>query len=107
MEGVAVRHFSDEDWVNFVLEVLPPPQRLALEQHLRRGCSECEHSRKFWENTYKIAQRDRATQVPDELQRAGEEMFAVWRRKYVLPTRATRALPIFDSLLEPVPVGVR
>ena len=39
--------------------------------------------------------------------RAGEAIFADWRLRFILPARARRARPIFDSLLEPLPVGVR
>lgn len=102
-----MKHFSEEDWLDFVREVMPSSRQAALEKHLESQCPECMQLRHFWESVRNVARRESANEVPSHVVRAGEAVFAGWRLRFVLPTRAKRAFPIFDSLLEPLPVGVR
>src|SRR5690242_21218204 len=104
-EGDPVRHFSDEEWLDFVRQVMPASQRAPLETHLQSECPECVHLRRFWQNVHDVARREGGSGVPPEVTRAAEAAFAEWRRTVVLPLQATRARPVFDSLLEPLPAG--
>jgi len=102
-----LKHLSDEDWINYLREVMPPASRSAAEQHLQTGCPQCERSSAFWQAVNEIAKRERENEVPGKVNEAAEALFIDWRRKFVLPNQARRARPIFDSLLEPIPAGVR
>jgi hypothetical protein len=102
-----LKHFSDEDWINYLREVMPPASRSSAEQHLQTGCPQCVRSKAFWQAINEIARRERENEVPEKVNEAAEALFLDWRRKFVLPNQARRARPIFDSLLEPIPAGVR
>ena len=102
-----MKHYSDEDWLDFVRNVMPAARRAALEEHVQSGCSECTRLQKFWEDVCSVARSESAHEVPRHVIRGGETLFADWRLRFVLPYRARRARPIFDSLLEALPVGVR
>jgi hypothetical protein len=102
-----MRHFSDEDWLSFVRDSLPSPDREAMEEHLHSGCRPCARLRTCWAKIVETAHRDRGYQAPPEALRAAEDAFGDWRKRFVLPARARGARPFFDSLLEPLPAGVR
>jgi hypothetical protein len=54
-----------------------------------------------------LARRERDNHVPEHVMRAAVDLFVDWRRRVLLPAKARRARPFFDSLLQPVPEGVR
>jgi hypothetical protein len=105
-KGDPVKHFSDEEWLDFVRQVMPASQRALLETHLQSECPECVHLHRFWGNVHEVARREARSDVPTDV-RALEAIFAQWRRMHVVPVKAKRARPIFDSLLQPIPAGVR
>jgi hypothetical protein len=102
-----VKHFSDEDWLDFVRDVLPRPRRAVLEGHLHEDCTQCLRSQSFWENVRDVASRHARSEVPPEVIEAEEGLIKSMRRRSVLPAQARRALPIYDSLLVPLMAGVR
>jgi hypothetical protein len=101
-----VKHFSDEDWMDFIRGVMSPLRLKVLEDHLRSECPECSRLRRFWENVRDLAQRNLQNEAPSHLMDAEEAIFKSWRR-VVLAPQAKRAYPIYDSLLVPLPAGVR
>jgi hypothetical protein len=101
-----MKHFSDEEWLNFVRDVLPRPRRVAMDGHLRSKCPECLRSHGLWESVRDVALRQPATEVPPGVREAEETIFKTWRR-LALVAQARRAQPIYDSLLVPLPAGVR
>jgi hypothetical protein len=106
-DSSSVKHLTDEDGVDFVREVMPGPEKCRAEEHLRTRCGECVRCSTFWETVVDLATRERANRVPEEVLLAAVDLFAGWRRRVFLPVRARRARPFFDSLLQPIPVGVR
>jgi hypothetical protein len=100
-------HFSDEDWLDFVRAIIYPEKNTVLEQHLHNGCPQCLESLAFWEHVREVARNETRNDVPEEVVEAGIEMFGPWRRTVVMPRQARRAWPTFDSLWEPLPVGIR
>jgi len=106
-KGVRVKHFNEEDWLDFVRGTMPESRRAAMEQHLGSECPECLRLRGFWENVRTVALRESAIEIPPEVVRAGKALFADWRLRFVVPGQARFARAIFDSLLEPLPAGFR
>jgi len=102
-----VKHFSDEDWLDFVRDAMPSARRAVVEEHLRSECPECLRLRRFWENVRDVALRQPGSEVPPEMIHAEEALFKNWRRRFVLAAQAKPARPIYDSLLVPLPAGVR
>jgi hypothetical protein len=102
-----MKHFTDEDWLEFARGSLSSSDRDAMETHLQHGCPDCARLRACWEKTVETAHRGRGYEAPLETIQAAEAAFEDWRKRFVLPARARRARPFFDSLLEPLPAGVR
>lgn len=102
-----MKHFTDEAWIDFVRDSLPSVDRNAMEQHLRSGCRECARLRTCWAEVVGTARRERGYEAPAKVLTAAQAAFDDWRKRFVLPAQARLARPIFDSLLEPLPAGVR
>jgi hypothetical protein len=102
-----VKHLSEEDGLDLARDAMPAPKRRLAEEHLQSECPGCVGCSTFWKRVSEIARRERENQVPATVLQAAEGLFADWRRRFLLPTAARRARPFFDSLLQPLPVGVR
>ena len=102
-----MKHFSDEDWMDFIRGAMPPSRLTILEEHLRNECPECWRLRRFWENVRDVARRNLASEAPPQLMEAEEAIFKSWRRRLVVAQQVKRAQQIYDSFLVPLPAGVR
>ena len=100
-------HFSDEIWSDYVRGLSPVPEALAIEQHLHEGCGTCGNAFQLWRMVAQIASIEVRDEVPEDLLLASRAAYGAWVRRRLLPKRARMARLIFDSLLEPLPVGVR
>jgi hypothetical protein len=100
-------HFTDEIWSDYARGLAPPLQATAVEQHLQKGCETCHKSLRFWRTLAQTARSETHNELPDDLVKAGQAAYVAWSRRYLLPRRARMARLIFDSLFEPLPVGVR
>jgi hypothetical protein len=101
------KHFSDEHWSDYIRGLSPALEKTAIEQHLATGCEACRKSCQLWELVAEIANSEARNKVPESLVRTSEASYAAWRQLYLIPRRARMARLIFDSLLEPLPSGVR
>jgi hypothetical protein len=102
-----VKHLTDEDGFDFAREAMPTPVRREAEEHLQTHCPDCIRCSTFWVKVAELARRERDHQIPAAVLLAAEDLFADWRRRVLLPATARRARPFFDSLLQPIPSGVR
>jgi hypothetical protein len=102
-----VNHFKDEDWLDFVRGTIPEMRATSLEEHLKAGCAECTRAKKFWETVSEVARREAGAGIPPDVTAEAAAIFADWRHRALLPGHSKAARPIFDSLLEPLPAGVR
>jgi hypothetical protein len=100
-------HFSDELWSNYVRGLSPVPEAIAIEQHLNTGCGTCGKTFQLWRTVAQLASIEVRDEVPEDLVQASRATYVAWARRCLLPKRARMARLIFDSLLEPLPVGVR
>lgn len=100
-------HFRDERWADYVRDVLPEPEAAAMRQHLDEGCETCRETCRLWRTVAQTAASEARNQVPESLLRMSEAAFNLWRQLKVIPRRATMARVISDSLLVPLPSGIR
>ena len=100
-------HFTDEIWADYVRGVSAADQASAIQQHLRNECDACLRSLRFWQALVEYAAGEARIDIPAPNPRVGRAAFSEWFRRYSLPTRARMARLIFDSLLQPLPGGVR
>jgi hypothetical protein len=102
-----MKHFRDEDWLDYVRGLSPPRQRAAIEQSLSEGCEHCMKLFNFWRKTVEVAVRDSGYQVPDEAIETATEAYAIWSQRYRLQATARRSRRVFDSFLQPAMAGFR
>ena len=50
-----MKHFSTEEWVDFVKQVLTTSQQEAMQKHLGTGCKRCKDTVSLWQKVSKTA----------------------------------------------------
>jgi hypothetical protein len=100
-------HFTDETWADYVRDLSAADDASAIEQHLRNECGACLQSFRFWQALAEYAAGEARIDIPEPNWRISRASYSEWFRRHSLPTRARMARLIFDSLLQPLPAGVR
>lgn len=101
------KHFTDERWSDYVRGVLPDDQAAAMRQHLDEGCDECGEADRLWRMVAETAAKEVRNQAPEGLLPMSEAAYSMWRQCHVVPRHARMARLLSDSLLAPLPAGVR
>ena len=101
------KHFTDERWSDYVRGVLPAAETGPINDHLEAGCELCQGSFRLWRTVAEVAHNEARNEVPDGHLRTSLASYIEWWRRNLLPQRARMARLAFDSLFEPLPVGVR
>lgn len=102
-----MKHFDVTEWADFARGMLPAAQRAAMDEHLSLGCAKCRGMMGMFEKLIPAARADASLEVPEYAVHCAKALAALIRpeRVEVKPRLAARLL--FDSFLEPMPVGVR
>lgn len=100
-------HFTDEIWADYVRGLSAPADASAIEQHLRSDCDSCLRSFRFWQAFVHHTAGEAGIQIPEQDLQGSRAAYSEWFRRYSLPSRARMARLIFDSLLQPLPAGIR
>jgi hypothetical protein len=99
-------HFGDENWFDYVRNLLPPDQMQAMETHLHGNCAECIELYDIWKRVFDTVTREsQYTPHPSDVKRV-TAAFDREQRVPVPPAGLLAAL-VFDSLHSPAPVGFR
>ena len=93
--------------MDFAREQGETEKRARLEQHLDAGCEQCAETLGFWSELQGLAAQEAAYRPPEEDVRQVKGQFALHRPPGVLERAVRRASLVFDSLRQPLPVGVR
>jgi hypothetical protein len=101
------KHFTDERWSDYVRGVLPDNQAAVISQHLNEGCEDCGEDFRLWRTVAETAANEVRNQAPESLLPVSEAAYSAWRQWYVIPRHARMARLLSDSLLAPLPAGVR
>jgi hypothetical protein len=104
---MALDHFTNEAWIDFVRQVAPPEQVARMQEHLDAECGECRQAHRTWQTARQVIGRAEQFQCSENEVRSGRAAFADWRRRNLILPRARVARLISDNLLEPVPGGAR
>ena len=95
-----MRHFKEEDWLDFIRRAGSPPSQSAMEDHLAAGCIPCTEDAQFWRKLHEVAQRDLYPEpavATLHLARVG------WQgQRAVKPRRLRRLALVFDSYSQPL-----
>jgi hypothetical protein len=102
-----MKHFSSEDWADFARDIAEWNPRTLIESHLRIECDECAKALRVWRRVRDAARREAAYGPPDEAVRTVKGNYAIHGERVGRRGRGKIAELLFDTLLGPLPEGVR
>lgn len=100
-----MEHFPEQTWADFVRGVGLSGTTQQIETHLATGCSECTSALDLWRRFGTFAAREGEYVPPENLVRLAKLELA--SNQVTRPQAWTLASMVFDSLTQPLPVGVR
>lgn len=107
MKKPSAKHYSSEEWVDFVMHQTPQSQRPDMQRHLDAGCTPCTQLVNLWARVGQFAARESALQPPDSAVHHVRAAFSSMAKAQ----KAGRELLIprlsFDSLWQPALAGIR
>jgi hypothetical protein len=102
-----MKHFTTEQWIDFVNEVVSPDAKRDMQKHLAQGCEACDRELSVWQKVLNAAKAEGGYEPPAEALRMAKAVFAssilTSRRKEA----CTWANVVFDSFLQPAVEGAR
>jgi hypothetical protein len=104
--GRKMKHFSIEEWVDFVNQVTSADQRRAMEGHLAH-CKSCQENMDLWQRVRRQAAVEASYQPPAHAVRQVKAAFAV-SGLAARPKRSRGLVQVlFDSFAQPALAGAR
>ena len=105
--GMKMKHFTTEDWMDFVNQVNSPKQQEAMKRHLGAGCERCIDTVALWQKVRNAAAEEASYQPPAEHVRMVKAAF-VAAGQATQPKEKSRFVEVlFDSFLQPMLAGAR
>jgi hypothetical protein len=102
-----MRHYSEEQWVDFARNAVESITKKKMQSHLDTGCAKCSQELAMWQHLHQVAQRTSHEQPSEGSLRIVKSAFASqWPAKQLAPQAAVVEL-LFDSFRTPVLAGVR
>jgi hypothetical protein len=102
-----MKHFTNEAWVDFVGGTVGKKEKSLMQHHLDDGCTECSKEAGLWQRVQATARRQNLATPPDGAVRIVKAMYAIHGPRSADRRKVAAAQLLFDSLLEPLPAGVR
>lgn len=102
-----MKHFSTEEWVDFVNQAALSNQQQAMQKHLESGCKRCTETVTLWQKVRNTAAAEANYQPPAGSVRIAKAAFATagWIAQ---PKQAGSSIKLtFDSFLQPAMAGAR
>jgi hypothetical protein len=102
-----MKHFTTEEWIDFVNRVTSSNQQNAMRKHLETGCKRCTETVSLWQKVRHTGAVEPSYQPPPESVRIAKAAFstAVWAAKRQESSNLIEVL--FDSFLQPALTGAR
>jgi len=100
-----VKHYSEQDWTDFVRGIGPASTQQEIKAHLASDCADCNATFAAWKKVYSIAKNEPSFTPPDNAVRMAKLEFAARQPSKASPW--TLAALVFDSLSQPLTAGVR
>ena len=102
-----MKHFTTEEWVDFVNLIVTTDQQHAMERHLATGCKRCKETVSLWRKVSKAAAAEASYQPSPDTVRLAKAAFVT---SGSAPSK--KASPglielLFDSFHQPALAGVR
>ena len=105
--GTTMKHFTTEEWIDFVNESAPHTKQQAMQEHLANGCQGCEEKFALWQKVRSTAASEANYQPPADAVRMVKAEYA--RARMGSHDREAKSLVevLFDSFLQPEVAGAR
>jgi hypothetical protein len=102
-----MKHFTTEEWINFVNRVISQEQQETMQKHLGGGCKRCADAVSLWQRVRNTAVLEASYQPPSADVRIAKAAFAAAGRATVLAEKTGLVEVLFDSFLQPMLAGAR
>ena len=102
-----MKHFSTEEWVDFVNQIVTIGQKAAMQKHLATGCNRCMETVSLWQKISKTASAEANYQPPTDAVRLAKAAFATAGMAKREQKSQGLIEVLFDSLLQPALAGAR
>lgn len=107
MGGRDMKHFSTEEWIDFVNHVVTSGQQEAMQKHLASGCKSCKDTVSLWQKVSNSAAAEASYQPSTDAVRLAKASYLTTRLN--TPQKDSRSLVevLFDSFRQPALAGAR
>jgi hypothetical protein len=102
-----MKHFTTEDWIDFVKRVNAPKQQEAMNKHLVSGCKQCLETVALWQKVHNAAALEASYQPPAGDVRIAKAAFLGAERATAREETSSVVEVLFDSFLQPMLAGAR
>ena len=102
-----MKHFTTEEWVDFVNQVAASSKQAAMQKHLESGCKACRKTVDLWQKVRKTAAAERSYQPPADSVRTAKSAFSAIGWAAAAKGSGSLIEIIFDSFLQPALAGSR
>jgi hypothetical protein len=102
-----MKHFSTQQWIDFVNHAVKGNQQGTMQKHLATGCKRCTETFSLWQKVSKTAAAEASYQPPAGTVRLAKAAFAT--AGMAQPEKESRGVieVLFDSFLQPAVAGAR
>jgi hypothetical protein len=101
-----MKHFPTESWVDFARGALSQEKATEMARH-RENCPECDRASELWRAVAEIGRRENVYSPDSGSVRRAKAAFGLRKIWDAVTQKKTGARLVFDSFLEPLPVGFR
>ncbi len=107
MGGREMKHFSTEEWIDFVNHIVTSDRQEAMQKHLTTGCKRCKETISLWQKVSKSAAAEANYQPPAGTVRLAKAAFATAGSLSRQQESKGLIEVIFDSFQQPALAGAR
>ncbi|HKW34646.1 MAG TPA: hypothetical protein VJN92_16675 [Candidatus Acidoferrum sp.] len=102
-----MKHFTTEEWIDFVNQAVSPSELEEMEKHLKEQCKRCQETVSMWRLVQKSAAAEKNYQPSADTVRVVKAAFAAAGLKGQRKESRSRISVLFDSFQQPVVEGAR
>jgi hypothetical protein len=97
-------HFTEQQWADWVRGVAVSETTSAVQVHIANSCPDCNRAFELWKHVGDLASAEQSYIPPENLVRQVKLEFTL---RHSPQEEGTLAGMIYDSLAQPLPVGIR
>src|SRR5580704_8127861 len=102
-----MKHFSTEEWVDFVNQVIASDEQEVMQKHLATGCKRCKEIVSLWQKVSKTAAAEASYQPSADTVRLAKAAFAASGLAQTRKESQGLIEVLFDSFRQPAVAGAR